>query len=102
MPSKVQTMNLSINFALPHSKTAPNTTSLVNVVAPYANWTLMGLATFVVAHPNCTTTIGLTNKCVVPESKKYNTPLIPTLNLSKTKFEPNLATLTFAMNRPYA
>jgi hypothetical protein len=50
MPSKAHTMNLFINFALPHSKMAPNTTSLVNVVAPYANWTLMGLATFVVAH----------------------------------------------------
>jgi hypothetical protein len=31
MPSKPQTVKLSANFALPHSKTAPNTTSFVGV-----------------------------------------------------------------------
>jgi len=48
MPSKVQIMKFSRNFVLPHSKMAPNTISLAGVVAPYANWTLMNLATFVV------------------------------------------------------
>jgi hypothetical protein len=47
MPFKVQIVKFYVNFTLLHSKMTPNTTSLGDVLAPYANWTLMGLATFV-------------------------------------------------------
>jgi hypothetical protein len=97
MPSKVQIMKFFTNFALSHSKTPPNTTSLVSIVAPCANWTLMGLATFVTTHSSHTTVLGLTNECVILESKRHNNPLIPTLNLNKIKSRPNLATLAFAI-----
>jgi hypothetical protein len=69
-------MKFSTNFALPHSKTTPNTTSLVGVMTPCVKWTLMGLATFVASHPSRFIALGLTNKCVVLESKRHNTPLI--------------------------
>jgi hypothetical protein len=36
------------------------------------------------------------------ESKRHNTQLIFTLNLSKNNFGPNLVTLTFVMNPPCA
>jgi hypothetical protein len=39
---------------------------------------------------------------VALEFKKHNTPLVPTLNLSMIKLEPNLATLAFATNPPCA
>jgi hypothetical protein len=81
-----------------HSKTAPNTTSFVGVTTPCAKWTLMGLATFVASHLSHFTTLGLTNECVALESKRHNTPLIPTLNLNRIKLEPNLTTLAFVTN----
>jgi hypothetical protein len=90
MPSKAQTMKLYANFVLSHSKTTPNTTSLGGVMTPCVKWTLMGLAIFVASHPNHFTALGLTNKCVVFEFKRHNTPLIPTLNLSRIKLRPNL------------
>jgi hypothetical protein len=102
MPSKVQTMKFFANFTLAHSKMAPNTTSLVGVTVPCAKWTLMGLATFVASHLNHFIAFGFTNKCMVPESKKHNTQLIPTLNLSMIKLRPNLATIAFATNPPCA
>jgi len=98
MPSKVQTLNFSANFALPHFKVAPNTTSPAAVTAPCAKWTLMGWATFLASHPSHFITLGLKIDCVVPESKKHNTQLNPILNLSMVKLGPNLATLAFATN----
>jgi hypothetical protein len=98
MPSKAQTVKLSTNVALLHSKMAPNTTSFVHVAAPCANWTLMGLAT----HLNHDIARGFTNECVALESKIHNNPLVPTLNLNKIKFGPNLATFVFAINSPCA
>jgi hypothetical protein len=102
MPSKAQIMKFFVNFALLHSKMAPNTTSLTSVVALCGDWTLMDLATFVATHLHCTTTFGLTNECMAHKSKRHNTPLIPTLNLNRIKFGPNLATHAFMMNPPCA
>ncbi len=102
MPSKVQIVKFSVNFVLPHSKTSPNTTSLVDIATFCVNWTLMGLATFVATHSNPTTALRVTNKCMALESKRHNTQLIFTLNLSKNNFGPNLVTLTFVMNPPCA
>lgn len=75
---------------------------LVSVVTPCANWTLMGLATFIATHSSCVIALGFTNECVVPKSKRHNTPLVFTLNLNNIKFGPNLAKFTFAMNPPCA
>ncbi len=66
MPFNMQIVKFSKNLALLHSKMALNTTSLARVATPCVNWTLMGLATFVVPHLSCNATFGLTNKCVVP------------------------------------
>lgn len=77
---------------------APNTTSFISVVAPCANWTMMGLATFVITCLNRVTTLGLINKCMARKSKRHITPLVYTLNLSRIKFRPNLATFAFAIN----
>jgi hypothetical protein len=49
---KAQIVKFSVNFTLSHSNKAPDTTSLIGVTAPYAKWTLMGLATFVATHPS--------------------------------------------------
>jgi hypothetical protein len=76
----------------------PNTTSLASVATACVKWTLMGLATFVATHQSCFTTFGLIKKCVAPKSKRHNTPLIPTLNLSGIKLGPNLAILSFVTN----
>jgi hypothetical protein len=43
----------------------------VGVAAPCANWTLMGLATFVTTHLNHATALGFTNECVIHESKRH-------------------------------
>ncbi len=102
MSSKVQTVKFFANFASPRSKTTPNTTSLIDVGTHYANWNLMGLATFVGTHSNLATTLGLTNECIIFESNKHNNPLIPTLNLNMIKFRPNLVTFAFAINPPCA
>ncbi len=99
-PSKAYTMMFTMNFALPHSKTTPNTTSFVGVTTLCANWTLMGLATFVATHLSCVIALGFTNECMAPKSKRHNNPLIPTLNISKIKFRLNLATFIFAINPP--
>jgi len=48
----MQTVKFSTNLALLHSKITLNTTSLANVATPYANWTLMSLATFLFAMPH--------------------------------------------------
>ncbi len=98
MPSKAQTMKFFANFTLLHFNMTPNTTLLASVVTVYVKWTLMGLATFVATHQSCFTTFGLIKKCVAPNSKRHNTPLVPTLNLSGIKLGPNLATLAFVTN----
>jgi len=69
-------------------------------MAPCVKRMLMGLATFVASHLSRFIALGLTNRCVVLESKKHNTPFIHTLNLSKNKLGPNLAILAFATNPP--
>ncbi len=58
----------------------------------------MGLATFVATHLSHIITLGFSNKCMAPKSKRHNNPLIPTLNLSKITFRLNLATFIFAIN----
>jgi hypothetical protein len=102
MPFKAQIVKFSINFTFLHSNTAPNTTSLVGVMAPCAKSTLMGLATFVATHLSCFTAPWFINECMTLESKRHNTPLVLTLNLNKIKLGPNMATLAFPTNPPYA
>jgi hypothetical protein len=58
----------------------------------------MGLATFVTTHLSHIIALGLTNECMIPKTKRHNNPLVPTLNLNKIKFGPNLATLAFVIN----
>jgi hypothetical protein len=70
----VQIVKFFVNFALLHSKMAPNTTLLANVMVHCVKWTLMGLATFMTTHLSHDTAPGFINKCVAPFRSPWQSP----------------------------
>jgi len=53
----------------------------------------MGLATFVATHPSCVIALGLTNKCVAPESKIHDTPFdAPPIFFKNSHVSPKVKT----------